>query len=90
MSATQPQLGDQGPVSLHILPTKVVEETTPLTDHHEEPAPTVMVVLVLTEMLGQMVDSLAEEGHLHFGGAGVALMGAVLGDDFRVCLHHYA
>ena len=66
MLATQPQLGYQGPVSLHILPAEVVEETTPLTDHHEEPTPTVMVVLVLTEMLGQMVDSLAEQGDLHF------------------------
>ena len=66
MSATQPQLGDESSVSLHILPTKVVKETTPLTDHHEEPAPTVMVVLVLTKMLGQMIDSLAEQGDLHF------------------------
>jgi hypothetical protein len=66
VSATQPQLGDEAPVSLHILPTEVVEETTPLTDHHEEPAPTVMVVLVLAKMLGQMVDSLAEQGDLDF------------------------
>ena len=88
MSATQPQLGDESSVSLYVLPTEVVEETTPLTDHHEEPAPTVMVVLVLTEMLGQMIDSLAEQGDLHFWGACIALVGAVLGDDFGGCLHY--
>jgi hypothetical protein len=66
MSATQPQLGDEASVSLDVLPAEVVEESTPLTDQHEEPATTVMVVLVLPEMLGQMVDSLAEQGDLHF------------------------
>ena len=65
VSATEPQLGDEGSISLYILPTEVVEESTPLTDHHQEPAPTVMVVLVLAEMLGQMVDSIAEKGDLH-------------------------
>ena len=65
-SATQPQLGDEASISLHVLTSEVVEETTPLADHHQEPTPTVMVVLVLTEMLGEMVDPLAEQGDLDF------------------------
>jgi hypothetical protein len=88
MSATQPQLGDEASVSLDVLSAEVVEESTPLTDQHEEPATTVMVVFVLAQMLGQMVDSLAEQGDLHFGGACIALVRAVLGDDLSSCFHH--
>jgi hypothetical protein len=67
VSAPQPQFGDEGSIPLHVLPAKVVEETAALTDHHQEPTTTVMVVLVLTKMLGEMVDSLAEKGDLDFG-----------------------
>jgi hypothetical protein len=47
-----------------------------------------MVVLVLTEMFGEMIDSLAQQGDLHFWGAGIALVGAVLGNDLWSCLHY--
>jgi hypothetical protein len=47
-----------------------------------------MVVLVLTEMLGEMVDPLTEKGDLDFRRAGVTVVGAVLGDDLRGCLHY--
>jgi hypothetical protein len=47
-----------------------------------------MVVLVLTEMLGEMVDPLAEQGDLDFRRTGIAVVGAVLGDDLRGCLHY--
>ena len=85
--ATQPQLGDEGSIPLDVLPAEVVEETTPFSDHHQESATTVMVVLVLTEMLGQVVDPLAEQGNLHLWRACVALMSAELGDDLGGCLH---
>jgi hypothetical protein len=47
-----------------------------------------MVVLVLPEMLGEMIDSLTEKSDLDFRRTGVTVVGAVLGDDLRGCLHY--
>ena len=59
------ELGDQRPVSLDILPTQVVKEPAPLTDHHQQAATTVVVVAMFTKMLGEVVDSLREQGYLN-------------------------
>ena len=40
-----------------------------------------MVVLVLTQMLGEGIDPLRQQGHLHLGGARVTRMDAKLLDD---------
>ena len=40
-----------------------------------------IVVLVLTQMLGQLVDAGGQDRDLDLGGTGVALMGRILGDD---------
>ena len=47
-----------------------------------------MVVFVVSQMLGEVVDSLREQGHLDFGRAGIALVRAVFGNDFGSCLHY--
>lgn len=59
------ELGDQCSVPLYVLSAEVVEEPAPLTDHHQQAATTVMVVAMLTEMLGEVVDSLREKGYLN-------------------------
>ena len=63
----QAELGYQGPVALNILAAKVVEETAPLTNHHEQAPATVVVALVESKMLRQVVDALGEQGDLHLG-----------------------
>ena len=40
-----------------------------------------MVVLVALQMLVQVIDSLCEESDLNFGGAGVAFMLCISGND---------
>lgn len=59
------ELGNQRSVSLYVLSAEVVEEPAPLTDHHQQAATTVMVVAMLTEVLGEVVDSLREKGYLN-------------------------
>src|SRR5690554_5269172 len=88
VSAPQAQLGDEGPVPLHVLTTQVVEETAALADHQQQAAPAVVVVLVGSKMLGEVVDSLGEQGDLDLGGSGVALVGAEFGNDLRCGFHH--
>ena len=40
-----------------------------------------VVVGVILQMLGQLTDALSEDSDLNFGGAGVALVGGVRGDN---------
>lgn len=87
-SASQSQLGDETSISLHILSAQIVEEATTLANHHQQATPAVVIVLVLTEMLGQMIDPLGEQGDLDFRRAGVTVVGPVLGDYLGGCLHY--
>lgn len=59
------ELGNQRSVPLYVLSAEIVEEPPPLTDHHQQAATTVMVVAMLTEVLGEVVDSLREKGYLN-------------------------
>lgn len=61
------EFGDERSISLYVLSPQIIEETATLSDHHQQPSATVMVVLVLTEMLSQVVDPLREQGYLDFG-----------------------
>jgi hypothetical protein len=80
-------LGYQGAVALNILAAKVIQEPTPLTNHHQQAATAVVIAFVEAKMLGQMVDPLGQQGHLHFGRPGVAFAMAELGNDLLCALH---
>ena len=45
-----------------------------------------VVLLVALEMLGEIGDALGEEGNLDFGRTGVAFLGAVFLEEFRLAL----
>jgi hypothetical protein len=63
-SASEAEPSDERAIALDVLTAEVVEQAAALTDEHQQPAPTVMVVLVVAEMLCQMGDALREKGHL--------------------------
>ena len=44
-----------------------------------------VVVLVGAQVLGELLDAVGEDRDLDLGGAGVALMGGVLGDELGFC-----
>ena len=78
---------DEASVALHVLTAQVVEEPAALADHHQQAAPAVVVVLVLPQVLGEVVDPLGQDGHLDLGGSGVSIVLAVFGDDLFGGLH---
>src|SRR5699024_9067062 len=78
---TNAQLGDAGTVAVDVLLGQVVKEVAALADHHQKATTGVVVVLVHPQMLGELVDAGGEDGNLHLGRAGVALVGGVGGDD---------
>jgi hypothetical protein len=56
-SQTQPSHNFVIPLDVDFL--QIIKQTTSLLDHHQQPAPRMIVLLVYLEMLGEFVDSLA-------------------------------
>src|SRR5205823_1416483 len=55
---------DQGAVPADVGALQIVEQPAPPADEQQQPAPAVVVMLVGTQVLGQVGDSLAEHRHL--------------------------
>ncbi len=72
---------DECLVSLGIGPLQIAQQPTTLTDELHQTSSGVVVMLVLTQMLGQNIDAFGEQSDLYFGRAGVAFMLAKLFDD---------
>src|SRR5690606_22583880 len=72
---------DQRAVTLDVHALEVAEQTTTLTDEQEQPTTRVVVVLVLLEVLGEVLDALRQHCGLHLGGSGVTGVRRVLFDD---------
>ena len=83
----QTQLRDQAAIPLDVLAAKVVEQPAPFSDHEEQPAAAVMIVLVVAKVPGEVVDPLGEESYLNLGRPCVAVVRAVFGNDLTGCLH---
>jgi hypothetical protein len=79
-SPPQPQLGDQGPIALDILALEIAQQPAPLAHQLEQSAPRVLIVLVVFQVVGEMVDPLREDGDLNFRRPGVLLAASVVGD----------
>lgn len=79
--ATQTELLDQRLVSFVILAFEVGKQALPLAHHDEQTAPSVVVLAVFLEVLGQLLDPGGEQGDLDSGGAGVVGVRTVRFDD---------
>src|SRR3954470_15046618 len=85
-SSAQAEPLDDRAVAVDVFLLHVVQKATTLADQQEQATATVVVVLVLLEVLGQVGDAVRQQRHLDLRGAGVALAGAVLGDDLLLGL----
>jgi hypothetical protein len=56
--AAQPKLGYELAVSLDVLTAEIIEQSPTSTHHHQQSAPSMVITFVLTEMLGEVIDSL--------------------------------
>ena len=57
--AAQAELADQPAVALEVLLLEVVEQPAAPADEHQQAAARVVVVLVVAQVLGEVVDALA-------------------------------
>ena len=78
---TDAKLGDNGAVTLDVLLSDIVQQTTTLTDELEQTHAAVVVLLVHLQVLGELVDALGEDGDLDLRRTGVGLVGLVVDDD---------
>ena len=77
---------DDGFIALGVVGFEVVEQTATPTDHHEEAAARAVVFLVQFEVFCQLGNASAEQRDLNFRAAGVAIMRAVLSNEFLLLL----
>ena len=68
-------------VALGVVLLQIVQQAATPANHHQKTATRSVVLLVRTEVLGQLADALAEKGNLNFRAAGVGGVGLVLLDD---------
>jgi hypothetical protein len=53
---------------------EIIQQATALANHFQEAAAGTMVLDVLLQMLGQVINSLGQKGHLHVGGTCVLVV----------------
>src|ERR1700730_1705907 len=80
-STPQSAPADQIRVAAGVRPLEIVEQAAPLTDHDQEPAPRVKVLLMRAEMIGQVADALRQDRHLNLGRAGVVIFRTIFADQ---------
>jgi len=68
-------------VTLGVILLQIIKQATTLADHHEKTATRRVVLLMRTEVLGQLADALAEKGNLYFRAACVGGVSLVLLDN---------
>jgi|SRR6185437_15968456 len=78
---TESKLADEPAIPFEVRPLHVVEQPATTTNHLEQSAATVIVLLMGSKVVGQIIDALGEERDLHGGGPAVGLVCSVFFDD---------
>src|SRR5690625_133547 len=81
MSTPDTEALDQRAVARLVADLHIVQQLAALADHLEQTTARVIVLLVILEVLGQIIDALGQDRNLHFGRAGIALLGRIFLDQ---------
>ena len=80
------ELFDDRTVAVDVYFGQVVQQASSLTNQFQQTTSGVMVMFVLFQVLGQMVDSLGQDSDLYLGRTGIGLVQSVLSNDFLFSL----
>src|SRR5437867_2549457 len=80
------ELIDDRAVALLVGLLQVVQKTTAAADELQQAATAVMILRVRFEVFGQVADAVREKCDLHFGRAGITVVGAILRNHFGFLL----
>jgi hypothetical protein len=73
-------------VSADVLPIKVVQQSSSLSNQLEQTALGMKVVFVLRHMIGQLLYPIGKQSYLHLGRTGVAFLAPVFADYLSLLL----
>src|ERR1700740_973571 len=85
-SAAQSETSNQRLVTADARPLEIVQQTSPLADHDEQPAPRMEVLLMAPQVIGEIADALAQDRHLDLRRSCVTLLGGILNDERLLAL----
>ena len=83
---SQAELLNDCSVTLDILLLQVCEHAAALTYHLQQTTTGMVIMLVLLQMLGELLNALSQDSDLYFRGTGIGLMGTVCCDYFSLLL----
>ena len=81
---SQSELADDSTVALNVHLLEVVEQVSSVTDHLLKTAAAVEILLVGSQVLGQVSDAAGEDCDLNLGRTGVSFVGGVLLDQGKL------
>ena len=84
--ATQAQAGDQVAVTVNIVGSEVLQKALAATNEKQQTTTRVVIVLVLLEVLGELLDADGQQCNLSLRRTGVSGVQAVLCKDFFLLL----
>src|SRR5882724_7081130 len=87
---TETELLDERAIGRKVAALEILEESASGADHLEQPPPTVVVLGVGAEVVGERIDPLRQERDLNPGRAGVGVVPAMLGDHGLLVERHAA
>jgi hypothetical protein len=82
------QVGDQSAVSFKVCFAQIIQEASSLPHHLQQAAPRVVVLLVLAEMPGQVVDASGEQRNLNASAPPIIFVQTVLLDYWLTVKRH--
>ena len=65
--SAQAESCDELSISFDVFTLQVVEQPAALAHHHQQTTAAVVIVLVGAQVVGQMIDTIAQQGHLDLG-----------------------
>lgn len=68
---------------------QIIQQFPTLAHHHDQTTARTVILLILLQVLGQVIDPLGQQRYLDIGRTGVALMNPIIYNllCFRVCFH---
>ena len=74
-------------IPAYISGVQVVQKSPALADHHQQPSSGAVILLVLLQVIGQMIDALREQRNLDICRTGIPFVKPEIIDCFCLCFH---
>src|SRR5262249_40286755 len=87
---TETEIFEQLAITIEIRSLEVLQQTAPLTHHHEQATTAGVIFLVLAKVFGEIFDASGQQRDLNWCAAAIGVVQLVLTDDFVFVESHEA